>query len=201
MSSEHLVGKQNSPNHGWMMLRFILPVLFLACCFGCRDEGAISFAKVSGTIMFCGEPLANAKVMFVPVAATAGNGLTNPISFGETDEHGQYSLSMPGGVTGAVVGSHRVMVSKIESEFPETNSDPEKDGDKPNPPQLLQKIDVVEPDPELLSAYLLANPYQQMSTRLRGEQIPTTFNTETELRFEVKKSGTNQADFEVGIDR
>ena len=279
MNKDHLVRKRSGLPYrlgfNQMIVCRVLLVLSLCCFSGCSDEGEVSFVNVSGSITFCGEPLANAKVMFVPTVAKSGNGLTNPISFGVTDENGQYSLSMPGGASGAVVGSHTVLVSKIGTAGSSSNNDQASDDQKnvkseidrddepeegwPNSiesavsgdgedaqagnaseeiapsdkgadevdsgersdegsgetssaghrkksnlkSQLKHKIKKFSRLEllELRDAFLLASPFKQLPSRLMGEQVPATFNTETELKFEVKRNGPNQADFEVGIDR
>ena len=81
-------------------LHFILPFAFLALAFvGCTDSPA--GAKVTGTVLLDGQPLADATVTFYPVDGSRS-------SIGITDAQGKYTLRFSASVYGAVVGDHTV---------------------------------------------------------------------------------------------
>jgi hypothetical protein len=75
---------------------------------GCGKS--IRAVPVSGRVLMDNRPLANAEVRFYPLAGDA-----SPFSIGETDDQGNYTLKLDeGGVSGAVVGEHRVIISVNE---------------------------------------------------------------------------------------
>ena len=90
---------------------------------GCRNE-SYQVAPVAGRITLDGQPLADAVVVFQPIAheesAAAGPG-----SHGRTDQNGRYSLEVIDPPRpGAVVGPHRVTISTATSDG--------KDGSRPS---------------------------------------------------------------------
>ena len=90
----------------------ISAVLIVAGC-GSR----ISVAPVSGTVTLDGQPLANAHVLFQPVA-TSGKTNVGTGSYAMTDGSGSFSLRQADtDQPGAVVGQHRVEISyKVETD-------------------------------------------------------------------------------------
>src|SRR5437870_753812 len=70
--------------------------------------GGTKFAAVSGRVTLNGQPLANATVSFQPIP---GKGVIDPGpgSLGKTNDNGDFSLILPTGQLGAVVGRHRVL--------------------------------------------------------------------------------------------
>jgi hypothetical protein len=91
---------------------FWLPVLLaLGCGAGYKT------APVSGQVKLDGHPLVGAEVIFSPKSPEGGRPL--PISAGQTDESGNYTLSGEGGFEGAVVGEHTVMISLDERNIPD----------------------------------------------------------------------------------
>jgi hypothetical protein len=73
-------------------------LLFIAS--GCsRDDG---LASVAGTVRLDGKPLAGAQVQFTVEG--------QPPSVGRTDDNGYYDLSRTRSVSGATIGSNRVIV-------------------------------------------------------------------------------------------
>lgn len=74
--------------------------------------------KVSGTITLDGKPLAGATILFNPIESEFAISETRSIqtrsSTGVTDEDGRYELIYMEGVPGAVVGEHRVSISKLD---------------------------------------------------------------------------------------
>ena len=77
--------------------------LVLAGCGG-RPAGYPETAPVRGVVMLDGKPLIGASVSFVPAAGRSSAGMT--------DDDGRYELSYTGRIKGAMLGSHRVMLSK-----------------------------------------------------------------------------------------
>lgn len=76
---------------------------------GCGD--GLSVAPVSGTIKFEGRPLAGASITTQPIGNNTQN--PGPGSFGTTDDQGHYELELVKPARkGAIVGEHRVMISK-----------------------------------------------------------------------------------------
>lgn len=78
---------------------------------GCGD-GKFRFAPVEGRVLLDGQPVAKARVVFMPQASGA-DGEAGPYSCGETDSEGRYILSTleETPTAGAVVGSHRITIS------------------------------------------------------------------------------------------
>jgi hypothetical protein len=87
--------------------RFSLLLLFLLAPLGCGKGYQV--APVSGRVTLDGKPARNAEVSFVPLAD-----LKVPYSVARTDDQGKYTLQLARqeiGTEGAVVGSHRVIIS------------------------------------------------------------------------------------------
>lgn len=82
-----------------------------AVSLGCSGS-KFEFAEVEGQIILDGQPVSEAKVVFMPTT-TNENGESGPYSHGMTDAEGRYELSTQDeeGRSGAVVGRHRVIVS------------------------------------------------------------------------------------------
>jgi hypothetical protein len=85
----------------------VLPVVLLAA--GCQRSGAPELAPVTGVVTLDGKPLADALIAFEP-----DDGPTASIAW--TDENGTYDLEFKGGLKGALLGTHKVIVSKPEGE-------------------------------------------------------------------------------------
>src|SRR5437762_12210814 len=92
----------------WLRAASALIVLSAPLAAGCG--GGAKIAPVSGVVKLDGKPLANAFVVFQPIATagtTAGIG-----SSGSTDANGAYNLTMSDSEQpGAVVGKHRVEIN------------------------------------------------------------------------------------------
>lgn len=115
--------------HLWLRAAGALLAVSASLAMGCGPGAKI--VPVSGVVKLDGKPLANALVVFQPIATagkTAGVG-----SSGSTDANGAYSLTMSDSdQRGAVVGKHSVVINlKVESD----------DRANPNrpPPKLLPK--------------------------------------------------------------
>lgn len=84
-------------------------------CAGCGDS---TIGSVEGTVTFDGQPLKGALVTFVPKEGGRP-------SYGRTDEDGRYELHYSNDKDGALVGSHKVMIS-TERGGDEDAEDPKK---------------------------------------------------------------------------
>jgi hypothetical protein len=92
-------------------------VILAAVCFlgssGCG--GSEKVVSVAGTVTHNGQPVPDLVVSFVPQAATETG-----VSTGKTDANGAYKLTVvKSGSSGAVVGSHKVWVSRPREPFVE----------------------------------------------------------------------------------
>ena len=84
----------------------LLGVLSLAALVGCggNPAGYPDTAPVTGTVTLDGVPLEGASISFAPGAGRS--------SSAKTDAEGKYELYYTGAIKGAMLGTHRVMISK-----------------------------------------------------------------------------------------
>ncbi|QDT69238.1 hypothetical protein MalM25_21720 [Planctomycetes bacterium MalM25] len=96
----------------------VIGLIGLTCiCLGCQ-RSPFEFAPAAGVVTLDGEPLANARVTLGP--QRQGDSLVaGPDSSGVTDAEGRFILTALSGETGAVVGSHKVRISTLRTEFRE----------------------------------------------------------------------------------
>ncbi len=87
--------------------------LVIAMLAGCSGPEHPDVGRVSGTVTLDGQPLAEATVMFQPTQGRA--------SIATTDSAGKYSLTYLDGVSGALLGSHKVI---IRTEIPGEDGQP-----------------------------------------------------------------------------
>jgi hypothetical protein len=97
----------------------------VAITTGCGDS-KFKFAPVEGRVLLDGRPVAKARVVFMPQASGA-DGEAGPYSGGETGADGRYSLSSTDETprAGAVVGSHRIIISTKRAHLHPTELDTE----------------------------------------------------------------------------
>jgi hypothetical protein len=103
----------------WLACALLLPAV------GCDSKA--KFVPVSGKVTLDGKPLANATVSFQPVAkpgaVDAGAGST-----GKTNVNGEFTLMAATGQKGAIVGKHRVMITKVEEQVGTGDERPPRGG-------------------------------------------------------------------------
>ena len=100
-----------APVNGWCRLFSLLVVLAALSTVGCQGR-SYDVAEVSGRVTLDGKPLADAQVMFQPVATSDKNTSPGPGSWGKTDSDGRYRLEIvEPAEPGAVVGTHRVTIT------------------------------------------------------------------------------------------
>ncbi|WP_146584772.1 hypothetical protein [Posidoniimonas polymericola] len=92
---------------------------------GCSPS-KFDFADVEGRVLLDGEPVSDAKVVFMPVGMNE-EGESGPYSHGVTDSDGRYALKTQDedARSGAVVGRHRVIVSTKQAHLDPNTMDRE----------------------------------------------------------------------------
>ena len=151
-----------------MLKRILLLILVLGLPWivGCGDP-AVSYAPVTGRVTLDGQPVANAKILFVPVRYRNTQQEVLPFAYGTTDEDGHYTLRSDGNHRGAVAGQHLIFVS---TKYVPTD---EKDG---------------KANPESSSA---------QKSEPRDETIPARYNVESKLTRTVKRGTANQFNLQL----
>jgi hypothetical protein len=72
------------------------------------DSAAANLGRVSGLVIINGQPLAGAKVEFIPQKGKPSSGVT--------DQNGRYSLKSSQDIPGAALGTHQVSISTATEE-------------------------------------------------------------------------------------
>ena len=136
------------------------------------------YVEVHGKIFLDGGPVRNAKVVFVPEHLEIGEEFA--ISSGTTDTFGDFELKTVDGREGAIVGKHRVYVSRIvdESEL----QDPSALKDKSTQQQFANSNDEINFAEHREHVWDLVDQSVEQPT---GEQIPFYYNLKSELIFDV----------------
>jgi hypothetical protein len=104
--------------------------------------------SVSGTVTHNGQPVPGLVISFVPIEATETG-----VSIGQTDDNGKYELKVAKtGSSGAVVGMHKVWVSRPRDPYVEPGEDkPKKQKDTARPSvdltQILEKYGNLDKTP------------------------------------------------------
>jgi hypothetical protein len=141
-------------------------------------EKKLELAPVSGKVTLDGEPVAGAKVVFLPRKLFVEQSLPHPPAAAITDDQGVYHLQTDK-ADGAPAGTYLVLVSKRDD-----------------------KSAFEEPD---LSIIELARGVDELKSEtplepwMSAETIPSFCNWQTTLRFTVPPKGSNQADLQLSI--
>lgn len=105
----------------------------LVALSGC-SKGPFEIVPVSGRVTLDGQPVANAAVMFQPMAPEGAIN-AGPASYGITDAEGRYTLKLVGKESrGAVVGKHKVRVENYTDPGDSSYDGPRKPQPKPAQP-------------------------------------------------------------------
>jgi hypothetical protein len=146
-----------------------LLLLGLIILAGCGNN--TGYVSVSGQVTLDGQPLANAIVTFQPMANSKGE-TAGVGSFGKTDAQGKFTLEAmtPSPQSGAAVGRHRVRIGTAGGAPLNTESDS-------------------------------AAPSKSKGERPRipSDRIPSRYNTESTLTFDVPAGGTREAYFKLSL--
>jgi hypothetical protein len=94
------------------VVRLVMPLVVLVFVAGC-DSFEFQVVPVSGTVTLNGKPLEGALINTQPIS-DGNNPNPGPGSFAKTDASGSFSLELVSPIrAGAVVGTHRVRISKV----------------------------------------------------------------------------------------
>jgi len=163
---------------------------------------ANQLAPVSGLITLDGEPLENAKVIFIPEKHRK-DGLKLPYSFAITNEKGRFILATETGRKGAVIGNHSVVImTKNVPEKAETKSSDIDTGDDDKKPStskedLDSNRDGNSKDEKSKPTNKPQDASPQLGEQVIPERIPPKYNSESELTFTVVAGTGNQANFSL----
>ena len=130
--------------------------------------------KVTGKVVYKGQPVAGASVAFL------GDGSSTP-ALGRTDAEGRFELTTFDAGDGAVVGTHKVTVAKIVP--PKSASTSTGIGSMEAAAKKASERGNEMPSEDAGTLSLLPEKYAQAAT--------------TDLSFEVKSSGTNDFTIEL----
>lgn len=160
-----------------------LLILFWLLLVGCEIQSARPVAKlefcnkVTGRITLDGEPLENARVLFIPVVYAIDERQTLPLASGVTDQDGRFELSHKRGEQnspGAALGLYSVLVSKP-----------------------VAPLETKEPaQPEESKAKEKLGPNQVMVT-IQPDQIPERYNLKTTLPAKITSASAQEFEFEL----
>jgi len=105
----------------WLGLVALIAVITLSSgCGGSQSTGKYELHPVKGQVLYNGQPLSGATVVFSPEDDK------KPGAYGRTDEQGQFTLTTHKHGVGAVAGSFEVGINKSAGGDGEEITDPEK---------------------------------------------------------------------------
>jgi len=93
---------------------------------GCGASNGLNLAKVSGKVIYKGQPVKNGTVFFMP---DESKGTVGPSAVGSITSDGTYVMSTESAGDGVIVGHHKVGITGVEpvAGSPQEEYDPEKD--------------------------------------------------------------------------
>lgn len=158
-------------------LSLLFTVIFVTGCNPPETATTVD-PEVRGKITFEGEPLANAKVVFVPQKLMSEKRKVFPLAYGITNKSGSFVLKLADGSVNIVKGDYRVIISKRND--------------------LVQKNLRI---PDLVNEFenLVPEEFAMFRDKLvRDELLPMRYNENTILTFKVdSESETVTANFDL----
>ena len=144
---------------------FLFAAVFTAGC----DQPQPAFIvapQICGRITFDGEPLKDAKVVFVPQKLMSEMREIIPLAYGITDSGGNFEMKSSAGTTNIQPGEYRVIISK--------RMDPGQEKAR-----LSDLVDEFE--------NLVPNDLAMFRSKIvRNEKLPARYNEDTILTFRVE---------------
>lgn len=172
------------PSRRWLLTPFLWLALFsllLHSQTGCVEPGtsqSSGLVPVSGQVLLDGDPIAGAKVVFLPQQLFTADGKLRKVAAALTDQQGRFNL-LTEGQPGASPGQYWVLLSKLE---------PTAGG------QLNQPL------PEPLASKPAGEGGEPASSNGQQEELfPDFFNSATRLVVNVPGQGIDSARFDLSI--
>ncbi|MEM7455795.1 MAG: carboxypeptidase-like regulatory domain-containing protein [Planctomycetota bacterium] len=153
-----------------------LAFLILSLTFtGCSSEMFSSpvpppMATVTGKVTLDGVPVANANVVFIPVSFLSQDGHKQYLSYGVTDDDGNFELIKANGTPGATPGWNRVMISSLGPEGRQQN--------------IQNILDGLMDTPSAAAMEGVARQFG-FEGQPPDERIPAMYNKRSMLTFEI----------------
>lgn len=154
----------------------LVALLLTSLGTGCLPNKAVVHrVEVHGQLTLDGEPIADARIVCIPIHPITRERRDRPLAEGLTDSQGKFSLRSLG-QPGAVSGWHYLLVSKRV---------PQQDSTPPVDPQITSRDPVEAPRLEQFER--------------DDELFPAYYNYQTRLRFRVPEQGPAQIDLNLSI--
>jgi hypothetical protein len=109
--------------HAFKLLTGIFTIFLISGCGG--DSSLPKTAKVKGTVTYKGKPLAGGQISFIPEAGSEAAKNGQPAS-GQINADGTFTLTTFNTGDGALLGAHKVIVSKRSNDT--QRNQPKPDG-------------------------------------------------------------------------
>ena len=161
------------------MLARIFVLMILVVFVGCSPDYVKPgvFVEVHGKVFLDGRPVRDAKIFFVP--EDLGIQKEFAMSIGSTGPLGEFELQTADGREGALVGNHRVYISKIVEDGEDVKPEADKGAAVEVQPIDDEGFDEAKHREHIWD--LIDNSVQQP----RGEKIPFYYNLKSELSCKV----------------
>ena len=162
----------------WLLASGLLLLSLLTACDLPVAKKSITRVSVSGQLTLDGEPIAGAKVVFLPRKLFVDQAVPHPAAAGVTDDQGRFQLKTDG-AEGASPGDYLVLVSKRDDQT------------------AIEELEL--PAAEIARKLIEKKGSVSSEPWMSEESIPSYYNWKSKLRFTVPANGTNQADFQLSI--
>ena len=166
-------------NRDYISVVLIVAIVLLIGCDSAQQTTKFS-PSVTGQITLHGEPLMNAKIVFVPQKLTNRSREVIPMAYGITDDKGRFKLTLSDGTARIQEGDYRVIISKRIKDSDELQF------------RLSDLVDEFE--------NLVPDEFAMFRNKvLRDELLPERYNENTILIFKVDPERSKSADFNLTL--
>ena len=175
------------------MHKTLLVLVLFGFISGCSIN-PMALSEVSGRVTLDKVPVKGATVIFVPKKVLDHFNRKLPLSYGITNEKGEYKLKRLGAGSGAAVGEHFVLIKKPrEPNAAELAIEPDAGEESTSTPEISAELaEEIERLMESVSSEL--NPFVADDD---NELIPEFYNKQSILDFQVVAGKNENADFDL----
>jgi hypothetical protein len=161
----------------------------LTLVIGCGYDNGLNLARVHGKVTYLGEPVKNGTVFFKP---DEGKGTIGPSATGSIRDDGTYVASTDYAGDGAIVGTHMIGLTALESVTPGSEQDKEPSG------SIQAKAKGANTRPTRKKQGEL---FTDSGGRKYRYVVPKKLSNPSESGISVKvERGSNSFNFEIGED-